>query len=211
MITITKFSGRAASAFVVPVIAAGALMGSMTPAVATTSPTTVICNGVTNQEAHCGGVQPNLLKAAARQNAAQIATLTAERAALVTTQNSLTAQITAAEKEIAALDAGLATLEGKIATTEMSLTKLTSDRAALDARIATAKTELTELQGQKTMLASQITPLQDQLSAARGELAALKTQKANVESSLVTKRVSPRLRQPVWTARPPRRPPLRTR
>jgi hypothetical protein len=57
-----------------------------------------ICNGVTNQLAHRGMVQPNLLKAAARQNAEQIATLTAERAALVTTQNSLTAQITAARR-----------------------------------------------------------------------------------------------------------------
>jgi septal ring factor EnvC (AmiA/AmiB activator) len=79
---------------------------------------------VTNQQAHRGNVQPNLVKAAAKQNAEQIATLTAERAALVTTQNSLTAQITAAEKEIAALDAQYATLVGQIDTVTMSLTKL---------------------------------------------------------------------------------------
>ncbi len=83
----------AASAF--GVLAVGA------PAYADTT-TGGICNGVTNQLAHRGMVQPNLLKAAARQNAEQIAKLQAERAALVTTQNTLTAQITAAENEIAA-------------------------------------------------------------------------------------------------------------
>ena len=77
---------------------------------AETAPVSGICNGVTNQLAHRGNVQPNLLKAAGRQNAEQIATLTAERAALVTTQNTLTTQITAAEKEIASLDAQYATL-----------------------------------------------------------------------------------------------------
>jgi chromosome segregation ATPase len=81
---------------------------------------------VTNQLAHRGNAQPNLLKAAARQNAEQIAKLTAERSALVTTQNTLTAQIAAAEKEIAALDAEYATLVGKIDTATMSLTKLES-------------------------------------------------------------------------------------
>jgi len=113
MITISKFSGRAASAFVVPVIVTGGLLGTSIPAVASTSPTTGICNGVTNQLAHRGMVQPNLLRAAARQNAEQIAKLQADRTALVTTQNGLTAQITAAEKEIAALDAEFATLSGR--------------------------------------------------------------------------------------------------
>jgi septal ring factor EnvC (AmiA/AmiB activator) len=65
------------------------------------------------------------LKAAARQNAAQIATLTAERRGAGHHQNTLTAQITAAEKEIAALDAEFATLKGQYEATEMSLTKLT--------------------------------------------------------------------------------------
>jgi hypothetical protein len=152
MITITKFSGRAASAFVVPVIAAGALMGTMTPAVASTSPTTGICNGVTNQRRTAACAQPNLLKAAARQNAAQIATLTAERAALVTTANTLTAQIKAAEAEIAALDSELVTLQGQIDTTQMSLTKATADKATLDAAVKAANAELTTLQGQKTTL-----------------------------------------------------------
>jgi hypothetical protein len=91
------------------------MLGAAAPAYAVTS-TGGICNGVTNQLAHRGLVQPNLLRAAARQNAEQIAKLTAERAALVTTQNTLTGQIAAAEKEIAAMDAQEATLIGQIDT-----------------------------------------------------------------------------------------------
>ena len=103
----TSTRSRAARAFAVPVLVAG-MLGAATPAVAaTTSIGGGICTGVTNQLAHRGNVQPNLLKAAARQNAEQIAKLQAERAALVTTQNSLAAQIAAAEKEIAALDAAV--------------------------------------------------------------------------------------------------------
>jgi chromosome segregation ATPase len=126
---------------------------------------------VTNQLAHRGNVQPNLLKAAARQNAEAIAKLVAERAALVTTQNSLSSQITAAEKEIAALDAAYATLVGQIDTVTMSLTKLESDKATLTAAITAAETELMKLQGQSTTLVNQITPLQTQLTAAESELA----------------------------------------
>ena len=55
---------RAAQAFVVPVLAAG-LLGAATPAIAATATAGGICNGVTNQQAHRGMVQPNLLKAAA--------------------------------------------------------------------------------------------------------------------------------------------------
>src|SRR3712207_5668806 len=114
---------RITSAIVLPGVIAGMLIFA-TPAMGATNPVAGICNGVTNQLAHRGAVQPNLLKAAARQNAEQLAVLSAERAALVTTQNGITAQVTAAEKEIAALDAELATLVGKIDTTTMSLTKL---------------------------------------------------------------------------------------
>jgi hypothetical protein len=167
MITITKFSGRAASAFVVPVIVAGSLLGTSTPAVASTSPTTGICNGVTNQLAHRGKVQPNLLKAAARQNAAQIATLTAERAALVTTQNTLTSQITAAEKEIAALDAEYATLRVSIDTVTMSLTKLEADRATLDAGDQGREHRADDAAGPEDHAGSQIAPLQTQLPPRR--------------------------------------------
>src|SRR3954464_4180257 len=88
---------RITSAIVLPGVFAGMLMFA-TPATGATNPVTGNCNGVTNQLAHRGAVQPNLLKAAARQNAEQIAVLTAERATLVTTQNSLTAQVAAAER-----------------------------------------------------------------------------------------------------------------
>jgi predicted nucleic acid-binding Zn-ribbon protein len=188
------------------------VLGFGAPAYAQTATTSTggICNGVTNQLAHRGMVQPNLLKAAARQNAAQIATLQAERAALVTRQTSLAAQVAAAEKQIADLDAANAKLDGEIAAAEMLLTKMTEDRATLDAAIKAAEVELTTLQGQRTTLVNQITPLQTQLADAQKTLAGLNTQKAGVESSLDTKRVSSPLRTPGWTARPPRRPPRRT-
>lgn len=60
-------------------------------------------------------VQPDSLKAAARQNAELIAKLQAERAALVTTQTSLAAQVAAAEKQIADLNAANAKLDSEIA------------------------------------------------------------------------------------------------
>ena len=119
---------RIASAVVLPGVFAGMLVFAA-PASAQTAPTTGICNGVTNQLAHRGNVQPNLLKAAAKQNAEQIAKLQAERTALVTTQSNLGAQIKAAEAEIAALDAEYATLVGQIDTVTMSLTKLEADQA----------------------------------------------------------------------------------
>ncbi len=98
MRTSTFTARRVASAVVLPGMFAGML--AFAPS-ASAAPG--ICNGVTNQLAHRGNVQPNLLKAAAKQNAEQIATLTAERAALVTTQNTLTTQVKAAEAQIAAL------------------------------------------------------------------------------------------------------------
>src|SRR5687767_12172981 len=87
---------RAAAAFVVPIIV-GSLLGVHSPAIAATAVSGGgICNGVTNQLAHRGMVQPNLLKAAARQNAELIARLQADRAALISTQNFLAEQIAAA-------------------------------------------------------------------------------------------------------------------
>src|SRR5215213_3605520 len=140
----TKRAGRfsmSVAALAVPTIFGVVAAG--TPAYAATAGTTTgICNGVTNQLAHRGNAQPNLQ---------------AERAALVTTQNSLTAQITAAENEIAALDAQYAALVGQIDTATMSLTKLEADKATLTAAIAAANTELTTLKGQRTALVDQIT------------------------------------------------------
>jgi hypothetical protein len=103
---------------------------------------------VTNQLAHRGNVQPNLLKAAARQNAEAIAKLVAERAALVTTQNSLSSQITAAEKEIAALDAESPRWSEDRHRHDVA-DQAGADKATLTAAIARANTELTTLQGQK--------------------------------------------------------------
>src|SRR5687768_3227300 len=106
---------RAASALVVPIIVGG-LLGVHSSAVAGTAVSGGgICNGVTNQLAHRGMVQPNLLKAAARQNADMIAKLQAERDALTSTQKSLATQIAAAEKLIADFDIANAELDGDIA------------------------------------------------------------------------------------------------
>ncbi len=57
-------------------------LGLMTPASA--APPDGICNGVVNQAAHRGDVQPNLLRAAARKNAEFITKLQADRAVLQT-------------------------------------------------------------------------------------------------------------------------------
>jgi hypothetical protein len=58
---------RVASAVVLPGMFAGLLVFAPAASATTPAPTTGICNGVTNQLAHRGNVQPNLLKAAARR------------------------------------------------------------------------------------------------------------------------------------------------
>jgi hypothetical protein len=65
-------------------VAASLLFGgslALAPAASASSPTAGICNGVTNQLAHRGTVQENLLKAAARKNADSIAALKVDRQA----------------------------------------------------------------------------------------------------------------------------------
>src|SRR5215213_6500026 len=80
------------------------LVGTGTPAYAGPAATSGICNGVVNQLAHRGTVQENLLKAAAKKNADQIARLQAERATLQSSASALTEQIAQARQRIAALD-----------------------------------------------------------------------------------------------------------
>ena len=72
---------RVASTIVLPGVFAGMLVFAA-PASAQTTPTTGICNGVTNQLAHRGSVQSNLLKAAAKKNADIILKLEGERTVL---------------------------------------------------------------------------------------------------------------------------------
>ena len=70
----SPLSRRLAAAVILP----GLLTTSMVlvqPAVAATTSTTGMCNGVVNQLAHRGAVQENLLKAAAKKNADAIAAL----------------------------------------------------------------------------------------------------------------------------------------
>ena len=179
---------RVASAVVLPGLFAGMLMFAA-PASAADGAVTGICNGVTNQLAHRGNAQPNLLKAAAKQNAEQIAKLQAERAALVIAQNALTAQIVAAEKEIAALDAANATLVGQIDTREDVADQARGGQGhARPPRTARRTPSWPRSRDEKTALVNQMTPLKTQLTDAQSELAGLKTKKAGVASSLATKR-----------------------
>src|SRR3954470_24800845 len=111
-----------ATAFVVPAIFAGALIGPSPANAATTkSGTHGICNGVVNQLAHRGTVQENLLKAAAKKNADLIASLTAQRTDLQTQSTDLQAQIDQINKQLADLDAQGAQLDADLKTAEDDL------------------------------------------------------------------------------------------
>jgi hypothetical protein len=172
-------------------VAASLLFGgslALAPAASASGPTAGICNGVSNQLAHRGNVQPNLLKAAARQNAEAIAKLQAERAVLVTQQATLAGQIAAAEKQIADLDAANAKLDGAIAAAEMLLTKMTEDRATLGHGHQGGRGRADDAAGTAHHAGQPDHPAADQLTDAQKTLAGLNTQKAGVESSLVTKR-----------------------
>src|SRR3954447_24903506 len=125
-----------ATAFVVPAIFAGALIGPSPANAATTkSGTDGICNGVVNQLAHRGTVQENLLRAAAKKNADLIASLAAQRAALQTQSTNL---------------------QGQIAQINQQLADLTSPGAHLDADLNTAQDNLESLTAQQTTVTGQI-------------------------------------------------------
>jgi hypothetical protein len=125
---------RVASAVALPGMLAGMLVLAAPAGAATTSSpagTTGVCNGVVNQLAHCGMVQPNLLKAAAKQNAAVIQQLQLQRDGLVAERQSVAAQIAAAQQRIAELDAAAVVLQGQIDAARMTLASLTEDRATV--------------------------------------------------------------------------------
>ena len=111
-------------------------------------------------------MQPNLLKAAAKQNAESIAKLQAERAALVTTQNDAGRADRCRGEGDRRPGRRVRQLVGEIATADDVADQAEADKATLAAAIAAASTELTTLQGQRTTLVNQITPLQTQLTAA---------------------------------------------
>src|SRR3954447_8774665 len=116
-----------ATAFVVPAIFAGALIGASPANAATTkSGTDGICNGVVNQLAHRGTVQENLLKAAAKKNADLIASLTAQRDALQTQSTDLRAQIAAINQPLADLDAEGVQLDAALKAAQDTLASVTA-------------------------------------------------------------------------------------
>src|SRR3954451_21924611 len=133
----------AASAFVVPAIFAGVLIGP-SPANAATITThpNGICNGVVNQLAHRGTVQENLLKAAARKNTELITKMQADRAALVTQADTLTKQIADSNAKIAALNTADAELDSQISDANSELSTLTAAQTAKATEIANAKAEI---------------------------------------------------------------------
>jgi uncharacterized protein YlxW (UPF0749 family) len=99
----SALSRRLAAAVVLPGLLTTSLV-LVQPAVAATTSTTGMCNGVVNQLAHRGAVQENLLKNAAKKNADAIVVLQTERAKLQTSADSLSAQVVAAQKALADLE-----------------------------------------------------------------------------------------------------------
>ena len=94
---------RAATGLATAAVLGGVLVGIGAGSATASTTQHGICNGVLNQASR-GSVQPNLLTAAAKQNAAVIRRLQADRAALVAQSGVLTSQITAAQDALADLD-----------------------------------------------------------------------------------------------------------
>src|SRR3954452_16918210 len=156
-----------ATAFVVPAIFAGALIGPSPANAATTkSGTHGICNGVVNQLAHRGTVQENLLKVAAKKNADLIASLTAQRTALQTQRTDLQGQITQINQQIADLDAQGARLDADLQTVQDDLDSITAQRAIVAGQVSDAEKALAGLKTQQSGVASQLGTLQEQLALA---------------------------------------------
>ncbi|MDP9431126.1 MAG: hypothetical protein M3Q47_20695 [Actinomycetota bacterium] len=144
MIAPSSMKRSAAGAVVIPAVFAGMLAFSG-PASAESAPPGGICNGVTNQLAHRGSVQENLLRAAARKNAELITKLQAERATLQTSADTLKAQIATANQDIARLDAENAKLDADIAVATTELGGLTAKQAETTAAITDAEKALAGL------------------------------------------------------------------
>src|SRR5687768_5814641 len=161
---------RAAQAFVVPVAVVG-LLGVGSPAVAATTPPDGICNGVVNQLAHRGTVQPNLLKAAARKNAELITKLQASKAGLESQATMLNKQITDAKAAIAALEAENLQLDKDIVAAQTELAAFEAEQTRLTGAVATAEQAIVNLNAQKAGLQDELAPLQEQLLANQGQAA----------------------------------------
>ena len=128
----SAFTRRLAAAVVVPGVLTSMLLFAP-QATAATGSVTGVCNGVVNQLAHRGAVQENLLKAAAKKNAAIITRLQAERSALQASASALKVEIDAATASIAALDAAELALDVEIGAAQDDLAALEAERSSTDA------------------------------------------------------------------------------
>lgn len=172
---------RIASAVALPGVFAGMLVFA-TPATASTSSTTTgVCHGIANQITSRGTFQPNLLKAAAKQNAAVISQLQLRRAGLVTQSGSLTSQITAAQEQIKDLNAAAVLLEGQIAASELRLSGLTESQTEFNRLVGVAEGQLADLETARGLKDLEHQAALGQVTAAEGELAGLQTEKLRVE------------------------------
>jgi hypothetical protein len=157
---------RAASAFIVPVMLAG-LVSLQSPAEAattsSTSTTSGICNGVMNQLAHRGQVQENILKAAARKNADQIAALQAQRATLQRPgptpsrgRSPMRSRPSPPSMRRGSSSADIPDSPGPADSQQTSTT----------AAVADGEKALANLEAERATIVAQLSPLLDQLAAA---------------------------------------------
>jgi predicted nucleic acid-binding Zn-ribbon protein len=149
--------------------------------------TTGICNGVVNQLAHRGTVQPNMLKAAAKQNAAVIAALQAKKDALVTQQRTNNASIDSAQKEIATMNAAVLATQQKIELANAKLVTLSQDQSAINTNITNTKNELAALDATHKKMTTDLAAQQTLFNAAKSQLDAVMGEKALVDSAIAGK------------------------
>lgn len=176
---------RIAVAVALPGVFAGMLVFAPPATASTSSTSTGVCHGIANQLTSRGTFQPNLLKAAAKQNAAVISQLQLRRAGLVTQSGSLTTQITAAEEQIKDLNAAAVLLEGQIAASELLLSGLTESRTEFNRLIGIAEGELDDLVTDRAAKEFEHQAAVGRVSAAENVLADLQTEKSRVDGLVV--------------------------
>ena len=181
---------RISSAVVLPGVFAGMLVFAA-PASATTSSglagTAGVCNGVVNQMAHRGTVQPQLLKVAAKQNAAVIQQLQIKRAGLLAQTQANNTRIATARQEIAELDAAARQLEREIAEGEFRLLTLTADKATITQAITDTKTDIDNLRTERAAVVIAHTAKAAELATAQRQLDGLKDDETALDGRIASK------------------------
>ena len=122
--------------------AAAGLLATPTAAMAQTTPPGGACNGVLNQLQQRQEVEANLLRAAARQNAALITELKVERSGLVTERDRLNREIADAEADLERLALERTTASKELAAAKATLADLNTRKQEIEKRIAGIETTL---------------------------------------------------------------------